>query len=70
MWSLKTLPPGFAESPDGLRAVTDRSVHRELERRLRWDGTQWQKMTLPTFPAGSGEQPGWGYVAGPARPRP
>jgi hypothetical protein len=36
----------------------------------KWDGATFALMPMPTFNTGTGGEPAWSHVAGPARPRP
>jgi hypothetical protein len=69
-WSLKTLPPGAAENPTVYAPSPIEAFIACAGGVYRWDGTQWQQMTMPTVDAGTGGQPAWEYIAGSAKPRP
>jgi hypothetical protein len=69
-WSLKAVPAGMAEAPNVYAPSPIEAFLATATGVYRWDGAQWQKMQLPAVNAGSGGQPAWDYVAGPAKPRP
>jgi hypothetical protein len=68
-WSLKPLPAGTAEAPSVYAPSPIEAFIASATGVYRWNGTDWQKMTLPIVDAGSGA-PSWSYIAGAAKPRP
>lgn len=69
-WTMKPLPVGAKEAPNVYAPSPIEAFVACASGVYKWDGAQWQTMTMPTVDAGSGGQPTWSYVAGPAKPRP
>ncbi len=69
-WSLVTLPATVAEEPN-IYAPSPTEAYLACQSGIyKWNGTTFTLMTMPTFNAGTGGEPAWSYVAGPAKPRP
>jgi hypothetical protein len=69
-WTMKPLPAGVAESPSIYAPSPIEAFLASRTGIYKWNGTAWSQMTLPMVDAGSGGQPGWDYITGPAKPRP
>jgi hypothetical protein len=68
-WTLKAVPAELAEAPTVYAPSPLEAFLACSTGVYRWDGSAWQKMTMPTVDAGQGGQPSWSYIAGPAKPR-